>query len=84
MSKKDLEDFDGSTLGELVGAMQYSIFHLGCMATYYKVKVSRYDRKMREDVQLAKTRADAAEKKAGDLNLENLSCRQRQSLSRKS
>ena len=72
MSKKDLEDFDGSTLGELVGAMQFSAFHLGCMATYYKANVSRYDRKMREDVQSAKNKADAAEKKAGDLNLENL------------
>ena len=48
--KKDLEDFDGSTLGELVGAIQYSAFHLGYMATYYKAKVSRYDRKMRKDV----------------------------------
>ncbi|XP_024042995.1 uncharacterized protein LOC112099754 [Citrus clementina] len=72
VSKKDLEDFDGSTLGELVGAMQYSAFHLGCMATYYKGKVGRYDRKMREDFQSAKNKADAAEKKAGDLNLENL------------
>ena len=72
MSKKDLEDFHGSTLGELVGAMQYSAFHLGCMATYYKAKVGRYDRKMNEDIQSAMTKADAAEKKAGDLNLENL------------
>ena len=43
VSKKDLEDFDGSTLGELVEAMQYSAFHLGCMATSYKAKVGRYD-----------------------------------------
>ena len=43
VSKKDLGDFDGSTLGELVGAMQFSVFHLGCMAIYYKAKVSRYD-----------------------------------------
>ncbi|XP_024036893.1 uncharacterized protein LOC127898792 [Citrus sinensis] len=34
VSKKDMEDFDGCTLGELVGAMQYSAFHLSCMATY--------------------------------------------------
>ncbi|XP_015380621.1 uncharacterized protein LOC107174338 [Citrus sinensis] len=80
VSKKDLEDFDGSTLGELVGAMQYNAFHLGCMATYYKAKVGRYDRKMREDIQSAKTKANAAEKKAGDLNLENLKLIERESL----
>ena len=28
MSKKDLKEFDGSTLGELVGAMQFSAFYL--------------------------------------------------------
>ena len=43
MSKNDLEEFDGSTLGELVEVMQFSAFHLSCMATYYKVKVGRYD-----------------------------------------
>ncbi|GAY31800.1 hypothetical protein CUMW_272220 [Citrus unshiu] len=68
VSKKDLEDFDGCTLGELVGAMQYSTFHLSCMTTYYKAKVGRYDRKMKEDIQSATTRADVAEKKAGELN----------------
>ena len=52
--------------------MQYSLFHLGCMATYYKAKVGRYNRKMRDDVQSAKNKADVAEKKARDLNLENL------------
>ena len=72
MTKKDLEDFDGCTLGELVGAMQYSAFHFSCMTTYYKAKVGRYDRKMKEDIQSAMTRADVAEKKAGDMNLENL------------
>ena len=80
ISKKDLEDFDGSTLGELVGAMQFSAFHLGCMATYYKVKVDRYDRQIKEDIQSAKSKADAAEKKAGDLNLENLKLIERESL----
>ena len=80
MSKKDLEDFDGSTLGELVGAMQYSTFYLGCMDTYYKVKVGHYDRKIRGDVQSAKNKADAAEKKAGDLNFENLKLIERESL----
>ncbi|XP_024046699.1 uncharacterized protein LOC112101037 [Citrus clementina] len=50
VSKKDLEDFDGSTLNELVGAMQYSAFYLGCMVTYYKAKVGRYDRKMRDSI----------------------------------
>ncbi|XP_024039485.1 uncharacterized protein LOC112098097 [Citrus clementina] len=80
VSKKDLEDFDGCTLGELVGAMQYSAFHLSCMATYYKAKVGRYDRKMKEDIQSAMTRADAAEKKVGDLNLENLKLIERESL----
>ena len=91
MSKKDLKEFDGSTLGELVGAMQFSAFHLSCMATYYKAKVGRYDRRMKEDIQSAKSKADAAEKKAGDLNLENIkliekspSRRQRLSLLRKS
>ncbi|GAY56589.1 hypothetical protein CUMW_173080, partial [Citrus unshiu] len=80
VSKKDLEDFDGCSLGELVGAMQYSAFHLSCMATYYKAKVGRYDRKMKEDIQSATTRADVAEKKAGDLNLENLKLIERESL----
>ncbi len=64
MNKKDLEDFDGRTLGELVGAIQFSAFHLDCMATYYKAKVGHYDRKMKEDIQPAKSKADATEKKA--------------------
>ena len=72
VSKKDLEAFDGCTLGELVGAMQYNAFHLSCMTTYYKAKVGRYDRKMKEDIQSVMTRADDAEKKAGELNVENL------------
>ncbi|XP_015382215.1 uncharacterized protein LOC107175309 [Citrus sinensis] len=72
VSKKDLEDFDGCTMGDLVGAMQYNTFHLSCMTTYYKAKVGRYDRKMKEDIQSAMTRADDAKKKAADLNLENL------------
>ena len=80
VSKKNLEDFDGSSLGELVGAMQFSTFHLGCMATYYKAKVGRYDRKMKEDIQSVKSRADTAEKKAGDLNLENLKLIEQSSL----
>ncbi|XP_052290871.1 uncharacterized protein LOC107175192 [Citrus sinensis] len=80
VSKKDLEGFDGCTLGELVGAMQYSAFHLGCMATYYKAKVGRYDRKMKEDIQSATTRADVAEKKAGELNVENLKLIEQESL----
>ena len=80
VSKKDLEDFDGCTLGKLVGAMQYSAFHLGYMTTYYKAKVGRYDRKMKEDIQSAMTRVDAAEKKAGDLNLENLKLIEQESL----
>ncbi|XP_052290948.1 uncharacterized protein LOC127900342 [Citrus sinensis] len=80
VSKKDLEDFDGCTLGELVGAMQYSSFHLSCMTTYYKAKVGRYDRKMKEDIQSAITRADAVEKKAGELNVENLKLIEQESL----
>ena len=80
VSNKDLEDFDGSTLGELVGAMQYNAFHFGCMATYYKAKVGCYDRKINEDIQSVKTKADVAEKKAGDLNLENLKLIERDSL----
>ncbi|KAH9671688.1 Cactin [Citrus sinensis] len=72
VSKKDLDDFDGCTLGELVGAMQYSAFHLSCMTTYCKANVGRYDMKMNEDIQSAMTRADDAEKKAGELNVENL------------
>ncbi|XP_052294518.1 uncharacterized protein LOC127901387 [Citrus sinensis] len=80
VSKKDLEDFDGRTLGELVGAMQHSAFHLSCMTTYYKAKVGRYDRKMKEDIQSATSRADVAEKKAGELNLENLKLIEQESL----
>ncbi|KAL9436612.1 hypothetical protein AB3S75_022629 [Citrus x aurantiifolia] len=80
VSKKDLEDFDGHTLGELVGAMQHSAFHLSCMTTYYKAKVGRYDRKMKEDIRSATTRVDVAEKKAGGLNLENLKLIERESL----
>lgn len=52
--------------------MQFNAFHLGCMTTCYKAKVDRYDCKMKEVVQLAKSKTDAAEKKARDLNLENL------------
>ncbi|KAL9440925.1 hypothetical protein AB3S75_019576 [Citrus x aurantiifolia] len=80
VSKKDLEDFDGCNLGELVGAMQYSAFHLSCMTTYYKAKVGRYDKKMKEDIQSAVTRADDAEKKAGELNIENLKLIEQESL----
>ncbi|XP_024035471.1 uncharacterized protein LOC112096278 [Citrus clementina] len=80
VSKKDLEAFDGRTLGELVGAMQHSAFHLSCMTTYYKAKVGRYDRKMKEDIQSATNRADVAEKKAGELNLENLKLIEQESL----
>ncbi|XP_024041977.1 uncharacterized protein LOC112099107 [Citrus clementina] len=80
VSNKDLEDFDGRTLGELVGAMQHSAFHLSCMTTYYKAKVGRYDRKMKEDIQSATSRADVAEKKAAELNLENLKLIEQESL----
>ncbi|KAL9441176.1 hypothetical protein AB3S75_019786 [Citrus x aurantiifolia] len=80
VSKKDLEDFEGCTLGELVGAMQYSAFHLSCMTTYYKAKVGRYDRKMKGDIQSATTRAEEAEKKAGELNIENLKLIEQESL----
>ncbi|KAL9448158.1 hypothetical protein AB3S75_015600 [Citrus x aurantiifolia] len=80
VSKKDIEDFEGCTLGELVGAMQYSAFHLSCMTTYYKAKVGRYDRKMKGDIQSATTRADEAENKAGELNIENLKLIERESL----
>ncbi|KAL9419938.1 hypothetical protein AB3S75_037660 [Citrus x aurantiifolia] len=80
VSRKDLEDFDGRTLGELVGAMQHNAFHLSCMTTYYKAKVGRYDRKMKEDIQSATTRADVAEEKAGELNLENLKLMEQESL----
>ncbi|XP_024039431.1 uncharacterized protein LOC112098057 [Citrus clementina] len=80
VSKRDLEDFDGCTLGKLVGAMQYSAFHLSCITTYYKAKVGRYDRKMKEDIQSAMTRADAAEKKVGELNVENLKLIEQESL----
>ncbi|XP_052295859.1 uncharacterized protein LOC127901871 [Citrus sinensis] len=80
VSNKDLEDFDGRTLGELVGAMQHSAFHLSCMTTYYKAKVGRYDRKMKEDIQSAMSRADVAEKKAAELNLENLKLIEQESL----
>ncbi|GAY37747.1 hypothetical protein CUMW_031390 [Citrus unshiu] len=48
--------------------MQCSAFHLSCMTTYYKAKVSRYDRQMKEDIQSATTRADVTEKRAGELN----------------
>lgn len=50
------------------------------MVTYYKAKVSRYERKMKEDIQLARTKVDAAEKKAGELNLKNLKLIERESL----
>ncbi|KAL9444034.1 hypothetical protein AB3S75_017251 [Citrus x aurantiifolia] len=60
--------------------MQYSAFHLSCMITYYKAKVGRYDRKMNEDIQSAMSRADHAEKKAGELNLENLKLMEQESL----
>lgn len=52
--------------------MQFSVFHLCCMTTYYKVKVGRYDHKMKYNIQSTKNEADAIEKKARDLTLENL------------
>ncbi|KAH9704334.1 hypothetical protein KPL70_011414 [Citrus sinensis] len=51
-----------------------------CMTTYYKAKVGRYDRKMKEDIQSATTRANVAEKKAGELNVENLKLLEQESL----
>ena len=60
--------------------MQFSAFHLGCMATYYKAKVDRYNRKIKEDIQSAKSKIDAVEKKARDLNLENLKLLEQASL----
>ncbi|XP_052300142.1 uncharacterized protein LOC127903695 [Citrus sinensis] len=67
VSKKDLEDFDGCTLGELVGAMQYNAFYLSCIATYYKAKVGHYDRKMKEDIQSAITFEEELTKVKEDL-----------------
>lgn len=72
VNKIDLEDFDGSTLGELVEAILFSAFNLGCMTTYYKTNVGCYNYKMKDDIQSAKNKADATEKKRGDLNLKNL------------
>ena len=60
--------------------MQYNAFHFGCMTTCYKTKVGRYEWKMNEDIQSIKTKTDAAERKAGDLNLENLKLIERESL----
>lgn len=79
INKNDLEDFDSNSLGKLVG---YAIqcFPPGSMATYYKMKIGRYARKMKNDIQSAKNRADAAEKKVGDLNLENLKLMEHASL----
>lgn len=42
------------------------------MTIYYKVKVGCCDNKMKENIQSAKNGADATEKKARDLTLENL------------
>ena len=50
------------------------------MATYYKAKVGRYDRRMKEDIQSAKSKANVTEKKVGDLNLENIKLIERESL----
>ena len=50
------------------------------MTTYYKAKVGRYDRKMKEDIQSAMTRADCSEKKARELNVENLKLIEQESL----
>ena len=50
------------------------------MTTYYKAKVARYDRKMKEDIQSAMTRADDAEKRAAELNVENLKLTEQESL----
>lgn len=80
MSETNIEGFDSSILGELVGAMQFNVFHLGCMATYYKANVGRYNQKMKEDIQPAKSKVDAVEKKARDLNLENLKLLEQASL----
>lgn len=61
-------------------AILFSAFHLGCMTTYYKTKVGRYDCKMKDDIQSTKNKVDAAEKKTWDLNLENLKFAEQTSL----
>ena len=50
------------------------------MDIYSKVTIDRYDRKMKEEVQSAKNKDDAVEKKAGDLNLKNLKLIEQESL----
>ncbi|XP_024041923.1 uncharacterized protein LOC112099054 [Citrus clementina] len=64
VSKKDFEKFDGNTLDELVGAMQFSAFHLGCMTTYYKAKAKAITleeelNKVKEDLQTQKATYEA-------------------------
>lgn len=81
VNKKNLEDFDGSTLGELIGVVQFNAFHMSWMVTYYKANVGRYNHKMKEDSQSPKSKVDAAENKAGDHNLENLKLIEQASLS---
>lgn len=81
VKKKDLEDFNGCIFAELVGGLQFGVFQLGSLATYYKAKVGRYDKKMNDDIQTTKNRADDAEKRSGELNLENLKLVEQMSLS---
>lgn len=81
VKKKDLEDFNGCIFGELVGGLQFGAFQLGSLTTYYKAKVGRYDKKMKDDIQTTKNRADDVEKRSGELDLENLKLVEQMSLS---
>lgn len=56
VKKKDLEDFNGCIFWELVGGLQFGAFQLGSLTTYYKAKVGRYDKKIKDDIQTTKNR----------------------------
>ena len=56
VKKKDLKDFNGCIFWELVGGLQFGAFQLGSLTAYYKAKVGRYDKKMKDDIQTTKNR----------------------------
>lgn len=72
MQREDVDKFDGRTLGELIGALQLDTFQLGSLATYYKAKVGRRDRKMKDDLEVSNKKAIATEKRSEELNVYNM------------
>lgn len=69
MKREDVDESDGQTLGELIGALLLNTFQLRSLASYYKAKVSRRDRKMKDDLEVSNKKAAAIEKRSDELSV---------------